>query len=90
MLKHFPHYFFFLYYCNFHHFFFFFLFNSFFPFFHADIAIGAPYEVNGDSTGVVYIYYGSSNFTAFQQQTPFKVYIVVSNVLYIYECMHYA
>ena len=42
-------------------------------YFHADIAIGAPYEVNGDSTGVVYIYYGSSNFTAFQQQTPFKV-----------------
>jgi hypothetical protein len=38
-----------------------------------DFAVGAPYEVVGKSTGVVYIYYGNSNLTLFHEQTPGRV-----------------
>ena len=39
-----------------------------------DIAVSAPYEASGDGSGAVYIYYGQSNWTAFEEQTPSKVY----------------
>ena len=38
-----------------------------------DFAVGAPYEEDGDSTGVVYVYYGNSNLTLFSSQIPVKV-----------------
>ena len=38
-----------------------------------DFAVGAPYEEDGDSTGVVYVYYGNSDLTLFSSQTPVRV-----------------
>ena len=38
-----------------------------------DFAVGAPYEEDGDSTGVVYVYYGNSDLTLFENQTPVRV-----------------
>lgn len=47
-----------------------------------DFAVGAPYADNGNNTGVVYIYYGSNNVTAFEQQAPFEITAsdIVNNV----------
>jgi hypothetical protein len=38
-----------------------------------DFAVSAPYEPDGDSTGVVYVYYGSSDLDLFRSQTPVRV-----------------
>ena len=42
-----------------------------------DFAVGAPYEPDGDSTGVVYIFYGNSDITAFRNQIPARVSVCV-------------
>ena len=39
--------------------------------------MGAPYETDGDSTGVVYIFYGNSDITAFRKQIPARVSVCV-------------
>ena len=52
-----------------------------FPLLYTDIAVGAPYTRHGvsdidgntDTTGSVYIYYGSSNMTEFENQVPFEI-----------------
>ena len=38
-----------------------------------DFAVSAPYEPDGDSTGVVYVYYGSGDLDLFRSQTPVRV-----------------
>lgn len=38
-----------------------------------DIAVSAPYEASGDGSGAIYVYYGQSNWTAFEEQVPSKV-----------------
>ena len=52
-----------------------------FPLLYTDIAVGAPYTRHGvsdidgntDTTGSVYIYYGNSNMTEFENQVPFEI-----------------
>ena len=38
-----------------------------------DFAVSSPYEPDGDSTGVVYVYYGSGDLDLFRSQTPVRV-----------------
>lgn len=42
-----------------------------------DIAIGSPYEINGDNSGAVYIYYGRSAEDGFISSSHDQVIEVV-------------
>ena len=52
-----------------------------------DFAVGAPYTENNGNTGAIYIYYGNSNQTLFESQTPFEVRIE-STVLWLHRSAH--
>ena len=52
-----------------------------------DFAVGAPYTENNGNTGAIYIYYGNSNQTLFESQTPFEVR-TESTVLWLHWSAH--